>query len=233
MIFSELIGNCSSLKDQNTDLLNLLDQESRNQRIPSNEIKVAVAKKVGRKSTNKEFVTDEEIEFRTSFLRIVLAALTKLRWPPALEPFGDPIGSLFNDNAVVLDAYKFILNVGFLSLAQLAPPKLVTSTPYSGRQEIKVDITPTEQTKPSNLKSDLRVSELDTYMDDRSFNSKPTPLTQRSDTNISYSSNSVTFQQITVQAFEKLQYHNELLSNQLSSLQEQLSKRDHAEAQLT
>ena len=198
-----------------------------------NEIKVSVAKKVGRKSANKELVTEEEIEFRTSFLRIVLAALTKLRWPPALEPFGDPIGSLFYDNTVVLDAYKYILNVGFLSLAKLAPPKLISSTPRSGRQEIKVDITPTEQNNSSHLKSDSRISELDTFINDSSFNSKPAPLTQRSDTNISYNSNCITTQKVTVQAFEKLQYHNELLSNQLNSLLEQLSKRDQAEAQLT
>ena len=232
LIFSELIGNCPSLRDQNTDLLNLLDQEGNNNR---QNFLANASKKVGRKSAHKELVTEEEIEFRTCFLRIVLAALTKLRWPPALEPFGDPIGSLFNDNAVVLDAYKYFLNVGFSTSAKLAPPKLSSATPHTERLENKIEVVPTMQNKSSSIKSNSLLSELDSLMEDNSSShSKPTPLTQRSDMNISDNSYCPpSSQQVTVQAFEKLQYHNELLSNQLSSLLEQLSKRDQAEAQLT
>jgi hypothetical protein len=55
---------------------------------------------------------ESEVTFRTSFMRILIGALTHLRWPPALEPFSDPMDGLMNDSATMHSAIYHILEYG-------------------------------------------------------------------------------------------------------------------------
>jgi len=61
---------------------------------------------------DREARLEAERIYRTSFMRIILAGLTKLRWPPALEAFSDPLDSLLHDRAVILSAFSYILKFG-------------------------------------------------------------------------------------------------------------------------
>lgn len=62
-------------------------------------------------NVEREVRVESEKNYRTSFMRVVLSGLTKLRWPPSQEAFSDPIDLLFNDDASFLDAVRFLSQV--------------------------------------------------------------------------------------------------------------------------
>lgn len=257
MIFSELLANSLSLKDYNEELQNLLERDSkRSERILSKRdttpnIDQTKNSSTKRSSRQKELVSDEEMEFRTSFLRIVIAALTKLRWPPALEAFSDPIDSLFNDNMAVLDAYKYILTVGFPATASLEASSfkrnlhVVENTPRSIIDDKSSFASPfTQEPNPNSARSQHSIKPTNREIVKEIISypfASPMPvgnellISSKSTSGTPFTPKQLTFDpsQVTVKAFEQLQYHNELLAGQLSQLVQQLNKRDQAEAQLT
>jgi len=62
-----------------------------------------------------EVKAEQDAEFKTAFLRVVVDALVVLRWPPALEAFSDPLGLLMDDKAAMLAAIAFLLDKGVLA----------------------------------------------------------------------------------------------------------------------
>ncbi len=98
-VFVGLLSVSPSLNEQHEELLDILEKRN----VDSNKNKAAPVDRAVR--------SEEEMNHRTKFLRVVLSALTKLRWPPTLEAFSDPIDLLFNDVHWVLNAFQFILDI--------------------------------------------------------------------------------------------------------------------------
>ena len=63
-------------------------------------------------NTNRDERIESETNFRHKFMRIVLKGLERLRWPPSLEAFSDPLDNLFHDNDTFYNAIEFLLEVG-------------------------------------------------------------------------------------------------------------------------
>jgi len=178
---------------------------------------------------------------RTSFLRIVLDALTKLRWPPSLEAFSDHINDLFYDNTVVINAYEFILKVGYPNTLTLMP----SHQPMSNKSQqvspekpsctekcstpIKVD---TDRSHDNNALPSALEKLVFTPSIDLPNHRGRQPLSTPSSSFISSSepANALTF---SLKVFELLQYQNEMLTSQLAQLTSEIAQRDQAEAQLT
>ena len=101
LIFSSLLSHSKLLSRQSDEL---------------HDIEKTRAAQLKLEKTNppaREIRLENETAYRTSFLKVVLDALTQLKWPVALEPFSDALGSLFSDNDSVLYAIEYIVNVGF------------------------------------------------------------------------------------------------------------------------
>lgn len=62
-------------------------------------------------SLDRSAKIERESAFRTVFLRQVISALERARWPPALVPFADPLHDLLHDENVWMDAVDFMLSV--------------------------------------------------------------------------------------------------------------------------
>ena len=62
-----------------------------------------------------EMKAEQDAEFKTAFLRVMVEALVVLRWPPALEAFSDPLGLLMDDKAAMLAAIAYLLDKGVLA----------------------------------------------------------------------------------------------------------------------
>eukprot|EP00598_Pedospumella_elongata_P001809 CAMPEP_0184971454 /NCGR_PEP_ID=MMETSP1098-20130426/3685_1 /TAXON_ID=89044 /ORGANISM="Spumella elongata, Strain CCAP 955/1" /LENGTH=122 /DNA_ID=CAMNT_0027493579 /DNA_START=1 /DNA_END=366 /DNA_ORIENTATION=- len=99
-------------------------------------------------------------------MRIVLSALTRLKWPPSLEAFADPLDSLFNDPATFRDAAQFLLKVAIPVTSQSMadenevwhskpPPRPKSSSRRSQAMDASVDGTNPFDTSLSALSHDL------------------------------------------------------------------------------
>jgi hypothetical protein len=59
---------------------------------------------------------ENEMLNRTKYLRIIINGLTRLRWPPALEAFSDPLHDLMNDRDTFISALLYIHKVAVAPL---------------------------------------------------------------------------------------------------------------------
>ena len=100
IVFLALFSCCPSLEDEFYQMEDLIEKRD----IGIQDSKASNAPKEKR--------LEAEQQFRTNFMRVVLVGLTRLRWPPTLEAFSDPIDVLFNDNSAVLESFTFVLKVG-------------------------------------------------------------------------------------------------------------------------
>lgn len=107
-VFATLFRNCPSLKEDNDALCELM--ECRNKEM--NERRRLITTCRAENNYDRDVRLEEERVYRTGFMRIILSGLTKLRWPPALEAFSDPLDSLLHDHSVILTAFSFIVNFG-------------------------------------------------------------------------------------------------------------------------
>jgi hypothetical protein len=98
-VLQQLIACAPTLSEENDQLTDLGEQRNEES---------AAQKRAG---VAKEERVEAESTFRTKFMRAVLQALTKLKWPPSQEAFSDPLDSLFNDVSVFLDAVRFLVRV--------------------------------------------------------------------------------------------------------------------------
>jgi hypothetical protein len=94
---------CPSLREYNEKLDLLLESRE----IEMNNRRQALTQKNVNMDRNER--TENEKEFRTKFMNIVLDALTLLRWPPALEAFADPIKALLSDKNTILNVFTFLV----------------------------------------------------------------------------------------------------------------------------
>lgn len=69
-------------------------------------------------SSQREVRAEYETTFRTNFLRKVLDCLTKLKWPPSLEAFSDPLSDLFHDAATCHNAMEYLLRVALAEVKE-------------------------------------------------------------------------------------------------------------------
>jgi hypothetical protein len=60
-------------------------------------------------SASREMKLEQDAEFKTNFLRIVIDCLKDLQWPPALEAFNDPLESLVNDKDTIHSAIAYMI----------------------------------------------------------------------------------------------------------------------------
>jgi len=103
--------------------------------------------------------SEYETSFRTNFLRKILDCLVKLRWPPSLVAFSDPLTDLFHDSATCHNAMEFFLQV---ALNQRINYK---DEVYSSHGDV-VTIIDDDKAKPSSAGSRYRRrSILKTYTD--------------------------------------------------------------------
>lgn len=101
-IFSALLRNSSALQEFHDNIETLVERHN-----------AIVAEEKSKGMARKEDRLDSERNFRTSYMRIVLDALIKLKWPPSQEAFNDPFNSLYSDNDVALNAMAHILDIAY------------------------------------------------------------------------------------------------------------------------
>lgn len=133
-VFQQLLAAAPCLHEHNEDLIDLNEQrceESADQK---------------RNGASKEERIESESAFRTKFMRIVLAGLTALKWPPSQEAFSDPLDALFNEAGVFHDAALFILQVGVPGALDRRREKLPSSPPPATK-------TPPKQSQTHNAKA--------------------------------------------------------------------------------
>jgi hypothetical protein len=126
-IFTSIIEICPSLAEEYSSLLDLAEKH----RLFSNEI-VALVKQQPMNASIRENRKEAESTFRTDYMRIVLNCLVKLRWPPGLEAFSDPLQDLFDNTAICHEAMAYILEVGVPSFSQ----HLNTQMPVASREQM-------------------------------------------------------------------------------------------------
>lgn len=100
-IFLNIFANATLLADPYETMLTL--QEKR-------DAQFARWKSSGATIT-KETKMEYEMEFRTGFMSAVLKGLERIRWPPSMEAFSDPMNDLLHAKDVIYDAIDFLLNV--------------------------------------------------------------------------------------------------------------------------
>jgi hypothetical protein len=54
---------------------------------------------------------ESEMLHRTKFLRIIITGLQRMRWPPSLEAFSDPLEDLMNDRETFVGAFQYLYKV--------------------------------------------------------------------------------------------------------------------------
>ncbi len=106
-VFVNLLASSRLLQDHNEQLVDL------------NEERNSESSLMKRENTSREIRLESETVYRTNFMRIVLSALTRLKWPPSLEAFADPLDSLFNDPATFRDAIQFLVKVAIPTTSQV------------------------------------------------------------------------------------------------------------------
>ena len=193
---------------------------------------------------DREQKADQEVKFRTTFLRIVLASLEFLRWKPTQEAFTDLIESLFNDHSIIVRSMKFIIDTAIVQPPSMieVPKTKVLSTPTtpSPRQSVqlpKYDVTQSDCSPPSRQKASSRVSSASRTPSSsastsvrQNYNKHNTSndqeishYIQRESVSI-FTENGTGSTEFNIQAFEILQRQNEVLSKQLSAVQKSLKK---------
>jgi hypothetical protein len=86
VIYTELIATCPiSAIDLSMDIEKLSEERGKELRLLASN------------DADRETRFETEKIFRTRFMRLVLTCLTELRWPPAIEPFSDPIQLLMGE----------------------------------------------------------------------------------------------------------------------------------------
>ena len=153
-VFVNLLASSRLLQDHHEQLVDL------------NEERNAESSLMKRENTSREIRLESETVYRTKFMRIVLSALTRLKWPPSLEAFADPLDSLFNDPATFRDAAQFLLKVAIPVTSQTMaddndvshskpPPRPKSGSRRSQAMDASVDGTNPFDTSLSALSHDL------------------------------------------------------------------------------
>ena len=101
-VIVSLMIRCPLLRECNEKLDLLLESRE----IEMNNRRQALTQKKCNIDRNERM--ENEKEFRTKFMNIVLDGLTLLRWPPALEAFADPISALLSDKNTILNLFAFL-----------------------------------------------------------------------------------------------------------------------------
>ncbi len=102
-VIVSLMIRCPSLRECNEKLDLLLESRE----IEMNNRRQALTQNFFNMDRNERM--ENEKEFRTKFMNIVLDGLTLLRWPPALEAFADPTNALLSDKNTILDVFAFLV----------------------------------------------------------------------------------------------------------------------------
>ena len=138
-VLQNIISSSPSLSNENDELVDLTEERNRES---------SIQKKGG---SSREVRIEAETEYRTKFMRIVLGGLTRLRWPPSLEAFSDPMDALLHDNSSFLNALEFLLRVAIpasnlnhrdlrvSTRTDKTSPSGKTPRPLSGRKESNAD----------------------------------------------------------------------------------------------
>jgi len=248
-VFSNLISCCRLLEEQNEALVDL--HEERN----------AESSFMKREGTSRDVRLESETVYRTKFMRIILSALMRLRWPPSQEAFSDPLDSLFNDPVVFRDAAGFLVKMVLHSTSisykdREETPSTVASRPRSGQ---KLVVGSRDHVRPFDTSMSTvahETSALDVSLDVggrgsqrsrpgdcivSSFGYEQTSLTppdafpgalDGSPADLGMCSARERKQALNWRAFELLQRQNELLSVRLLELQLSVLKRDESEVKM-
>ena len=102
-VIVSLMIRCPSLRECNEKMDLLLESRE----IEMNNRRQALTQNFFNMDRNERM--ENEKEFRTKFMNIVLDGLTLLRWPPALEAFADPINALLSDKSTILNLFAFLV----------------------------------------------------------------------------------------------------------------------------
>ena len=182
----------------------------------------------------KEQRSDEDSTFRTMFYRIVLDALTILRWPPAMEVFSDPLGALHDDNVTIISAITHLLQRGgrrqndarTKSATMYGTPPAEKNIPANeGRSSERKRTMINFDDSASIVPSPPELTPLDKVRDEVAAFSPTVDCSSRSDSNppvesLRYSLN--------------LAHHqNEVLSKSLKQIQEAVCIRENAESRMS
>lgn len=168
-----------------------------------------------------------ESSFRQHFLQVMLDGLEKLRWPPAMEAFSNPLPALSDDKAVFLSAVDFILSV-------LHPHAQVS-------EGSTAKVSPRPRPRSAGLTNmmaavGLEVGQVSQPVD-ISMAREDDEVTVQSHTSRSTASHTTSHSTSRPRAVESkliyvLQLQNEQLSVQLSALQAAVSRREDAEVMI-
>lgn len=83
-----------------------------------------------RTNTAKEVKLRYEHQFRNDFLRVMLTGLEKMRWPPTLEAFTNPLPGLQDDKSFFLEAIDYVVSIVH---PHMATPRVDRPPSASGR----------------------------------------------------------------------------------------------------
>ena len=98
-VILSLFGNASTLTEPLDELHYLCEERQK---------EMGIEKRLANGAMTVDERKEAEMLHRTRFLRIVITGLQRVRWPPALEAFSDPLEDLMNDREVFVDAVQYL-----------------------------------------------------------------------------------------------------------------------------
>lgn len=101
------------LQDEYNSLLDLIDQRSKD---------LAQRRQLGPLKKDERIAFEET--FRVKFLEILIQGLEKIKWPPAIEAFSNPLPGLQGEKWVFIDAINFMLKILYPQSSSIPTPSL-------------------------------------------------------------------------------------------------------------